>query len=254
MAVRRSGVSYADFSGGDCNFVIGCTPIDELCTNCYARALIEGRQGKDFSKVTIYPDKLKRLEHAKFDEVGERFCRGEGSRPIAFVVDLGDIFHKDIPLWFLENAFSILRDREDVDWLVLTKRPRRMVHFCSLFFDGPVPAHIWVGTTVGCTESMWRLDWLMTVNARRKWISIEPLIERIPAQALEPFLADPAMAWVAVGGESGPNRRKFKKEWAEEIYQVAQYRGIPFFFKQGSGLRPGSDDKINGQKIKEFPY
>lgn len=47
MPIRRSGIEYADFSSGDASFIIGCTPVNPGCINCYARELIQNRQGRD---------------------------------------------------------------------------------------------------------------------------------------------------------------------------------------------------------------
>ena len=49
MPVRRTNIGYADFSGSDLNFVLGCTPVSAGCKFCYRKALYD-RFGKDFSK------------------------------------------------------------------------------------------------------------------------------------------------------------------------------------------------------------
>jgi protein gp37 len=122
---HRSKIGYADFSGGDANFIIGCTPASAGCINCYARELIEVRQGRDFSKIRLYPEKLHRLGRTKFEENGVLFRRGPGSRPIVFPVDLGDIMHADVPQSFISDALNLMAGRDEVDWLILTKRSRR---------------------------------------------------------------------------------------------------------------------------------
>ena len=41
--------------------------------------------------------------------------------------DLGDIFHPNVRADFIIYAFDVMASRKDVDWIVLTKRPERMV-------------------------------------------------------------------------------------------------------------------------------
>lgn len=50
--MKRSRITWTDYSGGDLNVVTGCTPVSEGCANCYARAIYE-RFGLDHSKVVI---------------------------------------------------------------------------------------------------------------------------------------------------------------------------------------------------------
>lgn len=249
MPIRRSGVGYADFSGGDLNFAIGCTPVSPGCEHCYARALIE-RSGRDFSEITLYPEKLTRLRTARFDERATPFRRGPGSRPLAFPVDLGDLFHPKIPEPFIAKALGIMTRRHDVDWLVLTKRANRLMELSRLWLGRhgwTWPANIWPGVSVESNHYLWRVNRLMNVEAAARWVSMEPLLEDIE----QPYyhllnLVD----WLVVGGESGPNRRPFDKAWARDLYHFA---APPFFFKQGSAYRPGQDHLLDGKVVQNFP-
>lgn len=42
----------------------------------------------------------------------------------------------------------------------------------------------------------------------------------------------PALHWVIVGGESGPNARPMHPEWARSLRDQCVSAGVPFFFKQ----------------------
>lgn len=258
MRARRTKIQYADFSGGDANFIIGCTPESAGCLNCYARALIEGRQRKDFSEVRLYPGKLKRLRTAKFEEKGVPFRRGPGSRPIVFPVDLGDIMHPDVPSDFIYEAFDVMERREDVDWLILTKRAGRLIEF---YLDA-WPPNIWPGVTIENNQNLWRATILSATNAATKWFSVEPMIgpvdldgclgELIQLSDEQGHVGDGAN-WVACGGESGANRRPFDKAWACAVRDICVDYKVPFFFKQGSGRFPGSDNLLDGEVWHQLP-
>ena len=202
MPVRRSNIGWCDFSGADLNFIIGCTPVSEGCLNCYARRIREGRQGRDFSKVQLYPEKLRRLARARFEEKGIPFRRGPGSpqslglrtkgRPIAFPVDMGDLFHPDVPDEFTLEALQVMARRDDVDWAVLTKRVERVIEFERIhlsrvqrsFQRQPLisgfPSNVWIGVTVeNQKRADERIPLLLKVRAAVRWVSVEPMLEPI---------------------------------------------------------------------------
>jgi len=271
---KPSKIGYCDYSGGDLNFVLGCTPVSAGCANCYARRIYD-RFGKDFSKVTVYPDKLKRLLNW---QPKPPYKRGPGSRPLAFVVDMGDLFHEDVSNQFIWDALSMMDCRRDVDWLVLTKRAKRMRGVVTFHWKpSPPPPNIWLGVTVENDDNLWRIDELRRTPAAVRWVSLEPVLEPV---LLRSWLICNACGgtgdwgggdaidcpiclgtgrgggidWVIVGAESGPHRRQFDKEWAWRILDDCRYADIPCFLKQDSAARPGVPllDR-DGREVKEFP-
>ena len=61
------------------------------------------------------------------------------------------------------------------------------------------------------------------------------------------------ISWVIVGGESGPGHRPMDLDWARSIRDQCRAAGVPFFFKQSSGPRPGTGIELDGEVIQEFP-
>lgn len=252
--MRRSKISWCDFSGQEANFTIGCSPVSEGCQQCYARRWAD-RAGIDFSQVQTYPDKLARLLSWKFTP--QPFVRGNG-RPLVFVCDLSDLFHALVPTEFIIDAFEIMSARLNVDWIVLTKRPERMI---SVLFGaegnyylggGDYFSNIVLGVTA---ENQTRADQripLLTDNwMGPTMVSVEPMLERVDLTT-ELWLPH-SISWVIVGAESGPHRRAFDVIWAEALYEQCQAAGVPFFGKQASGLRPGVPLLIGGRELKEWP-
>jgi len=41
--------------------------------------------------------------------------------------------------------------------------------------------------------------------------------------------------------------------WAEEIRDQCIAAGVPFFFKQGNGPRPGMNAELDGRYWREYP-
>jgi len=260
----KSKIAYCDYSGGDLNFVLGCTPVSAGCANCYARRIYE-RFGKDFSKVTIYPEKLERLLKWR---PKPPYKRGAGSRPLALVVDMGDLFHCLVPDEFIRHAFDIMADRSDVDWLVLTKRATKMRH---LLIDWCPAENVWLGVTVENQDNLWRIDELLKTPAALRWVSMEPMLGPID---MEPYLGpvhvnslgvrprnnwdywSAGLDWVVIGAESGPDRKRrpLKWDWAWEVLEVGRREGVPVFLKQDSAPHPGRPllDR-DGHEVKEWP-
>lgn len=249
MPVKRSNISWCDYSGQDLNFVIRgnvkgeceCSP---ECTNCYALTLLQ-RFGTGKPETTFYPEKLARLRTAKFESKDKAFRRGIDSKPIAFACDVGDLFHPKITLEQIANAFDVMKSRSDVDWIVLTKRSDKLLTFSNLY---DIPSNVMCGVTVGCYNSYHRLDDLTYVNCDIKFVSVEPMLESIDLWGYQ-YILD----LVFLGGESGANRRPFDKLWAKQIRDFCKDTGTAFHFKQGSHRYPGRDDMLDGKKYKEFP-
>jgi len=272
MAIKRSSIGWTDFSGGDANFIIGCTPASEGCANCYARTLIESRQGRPFSEVRLYPEKLKRLAKTRFSPGGDAYRRGPGSRPMVFLVDLGDWCHPAVPDEFRTSAFDLLLARDDVDWQWLTKRPEVMAGFVSGYCErrglAQLPAHFWMMVTA---ENQRRYDervpWVLRTPATVRGLSIEPMLGPIvPKAGLEAvarvgkpgsrrviWVTRPTLDWVILGAESGNARRPFDLDWARRVRDECRATGVPFFYKQGSHRFPGRLDVLDGERIKEYP-
>lgn len=234
--IKPSAIGWTDYSGGDLNFVSGCTPVSEGCQNCYARAIYE-RFGRDFGKVTVHHGKLLRLSYQQFG----RSVKTSSPRPMCFVCDTGDLFHEVVPSDFIRDALGIMGRRPDVIWQVLTKRPERLAEFLDCF------AHnVWMGITA---ENQRRLDERLPHLAQwpgTKFISVEPMLEPVT-------LGGQHVDFVICGAESGPNRRPFDVAWAEALYDECREAGIPFFAKQDSALRPGAPLLIHGKEVREWP-
>jgi protein gp37 len=273
--LRRTSIGWADYSGGDLNVVIrgrNCA-ISEGCAHCYVERDFK-RYGREMTDgTTIYPKKLKGLVKATFDPGDVPYRRGPGSKPIMFVADYGDLFCEDVPDHFIFSVLDICSMRRGADWVLLTKRPQRMLDvtndWLEIYGEIPMlPPNIWcLATAENQERADERIPVLLQVRAQALGVSIEPMLEPIRIRDWlqrwnyrgrtgdsKPFIEKGGLSWVIVGAESGPDRRPFKVAWAESIYEQCRAAGVPFFGKQASGPRPGVPLYIiGGREIKEFP-
>ena len=243
--MKRSKIAWCDYSGGDLNFVTGCTPVSEGCANCYARRIYE-RFGRDFSQVQMHPEKLARLWKAAWTR--EANVRGAGSKPLMFVCDTGDLFHEGVAHIFILEALEMMEYRESANWAILTKRPQRAI---NVLFEqegdfrlggGDYIDNIWLGVTAeNQARADERLPLLLSNWGGLSWVSVEPMLGPLD---LSPYLTRNRygghLSWVVCGAESGPGRRVFSVTWAQALYEQCRQAGVAFFGEQDSGLRPGT--------------
>ena len=261
--MKASKISWTDYSGNGLNFITGCTPVSEGCANCYARRIYE-RFGRDFSKVTFHEIKLRLLSRMRFPRYSPK--RGAPHKPMAFVVDTGDLFHDS--LWFddIMCAFDVFAQRQDVIWQVLTKRHERMYEevyrWCRNNNVDAMPANVWFGVSAeNQKRADERIPLLLKTPAAVRFVSVEPMLGPIrmgnvrglnKAGSLGREILDGF--WVICGAESGPNRRPFDVQWAVDLYEQCREAGVPFFYKQGSHVRPGQNHELPGHGVvQEWP-
>lgn len=80
------------------------------------------------------------------------------------------------------------------------------------------------------------------------FLSLEPLIGPLASLPLE------GIHWVIVGGESGPRARPLRSEWVRSIFRQCRTAGVPFFFKQWSGVRKDLAGRaLDGRTYDEMP-
>ena len=111
----------------------------------------------------------------------------------------------------------------------------------------PWPPNLWMGVSVETQDYVRRIDELRRLPAAVRFLSCEPL--------LGPLELDlDGIHWVIVGGESGPRFRPMDPDWARSIRDQCVAAGVPFFFKQWSGLRPKTlGRELDGRDWSQFP-
>jgi protein gp37 len=120
-------------------------------------------------------------------------------------------------------VFETVRKTPHHTYQILTKREQILA---SYFDNRNVPSNVWLGVSVENREQTKRIDALRQIDAKIRFLSIEPLLG--PVGKID--LTD--IHWVIVGGESGAKARPMKSEWAVDIHRQCNEQGVSFFFKQ----------------------
>jgi protein gp37 len=225
------------------NPVTGCTKISPGCDRCYAERFAErfrGVSGHPFENgfdLTLRPERLAQP------------LSWQKSRMI-FVNSMSDLFHKDVPLTFVEQVFETMERAHWHVFQVLTKRSSRLRNFVNARYSKKKsPEHIWLGVSIEDGQRLSRLKHIQDTSASVRFLSIEPLIGQIGQVDLS------GIHWVIAGGESGPGARPLDPMWVREIRDQCIAAKVPFFFKQWGGLRPKSGGRrLDGREWSEWPH
>ena len=230
------------------NPVTGCSPAGEGCKNCYARTMAKRLKAmgqpkyRNGFKVTCHPD-----------ELNSPILRKRKPQRI-FVCSMGDLFHKSVPFDFWAKVWAKMRTvgfRHT--FIVLTKRPLRMRTWVQRWKDvyGEVEPNVWLGVSVSTQREA--DDWIPVLRqcpAAKRIVSYEPAMEYIHWYSLIAGLD-----WLICGCESGPKRRHFDISWPREASAACQEAGVPFFYKQGRGLKNEvvKMPLLDGRRWEEYP-
>ena len=224
------------------NPITGCNKISPGCKFCYAE-----RMSKRL-KAMCSPNYENGFKLALHEHVLELPLKWKKPQTI-FVNSMSDLFHKSVPLEFIQKVFDVMNKTPWHTYQVLTKRSDRLKNLSNKLEWGK---NIWMGVSIENQDYTYRIDDLRNTNAYIKFLSIEPLIEAIRKLKLK------NIQWVIVGGESGPKARPMKEEWVLDIKDQCKEAnggaGVPFFFKQWGGKNKKKAGRLlEGKTWDELP-
>lgn len=243
-----SSSSSIEWTEATWNPTRGCTRVSPGCQNCYAERFAHrlGAEGQAYAGLTKSTPNGPRWRGVLrlIDDAVELPLHWQKPRMI-FVNSMSDLFHDKVPLAFLERIFDVMRRAHWHTFQVLTKRAERLAEVGRTL---SWPSNVWMGVSVESDEYVYRVDHLRRVDARVRFLSLEPLLGPLPSLRLD------GIHWAIVGGESGPGARPMSPEWVRAIRDTCSRAGVPFFFKQWGGVRKSSTGRVlDGRTWDEFP-
>ena len=153
-----------------------------------------------------------------------------------FVVSMGDLFGEWVPDEWIKSVFEACKKAPQHTYYFLTKNTNRYYNY---FIDNPAPENWWIGASAdNANRAHVRSETLNMMNANT-FLSLEPLLEDVAE-----FIDWNGLDWVIIGAQTGPESKKPKKEWVENIISYARAYDIPVFLK----------DNLNWpEKIQNWP-
>lgn len=210
----------------------GCKKCSEGCRNCYMYFLDEqrGKKGSD-----IYRTKSGFKYPLSKDRQGRyKVKSGEQLR----VCMTSDFFLEEADAW-RDEAWSIIRQRPDVVFFLLTKRPER-VRECLPFDWGDGWDNVFFN--VSCENQRRadeRIPILLSLPFKHKGIMCAPFIGEI---SIKKYLASGQLEQVLCDGENYSGARPCHYEWVRRLREECEEYGVTFVFC-GTGRRFVKDGK-----------
>lgn len=211
----------------------GCYPASDGCAYCYFYGPYSKRHGQN----TI-------VKTGEFDKPLAKTAKGVykiQSGKIVATCFASDFFLPEADQWRGE-AWRMIRERPDLDFLILTKRIDRFpVSLPGDWGDG------YGNVNIGCTVENqaladYRLPLFLSYPIKRRFVACSPLLEEID---LTPYFG--GVDHVTVSGESGREARVCDYQWVLSLRKQCEKAGITFWFK-GTGSffrRNGEVQKVN---------
>ncbi|NUM63523.1 MAG: phage Gp37/Gp68 family protein [Ignavibacteriaceae bacterium] len=220
------------------NPLTGCTKISPGCKHCYAERMAKRLQAMG------QPNYVNGFKLTMHKHVLEKPLEWKTPQVI-FVNSMSDLFHKDVPLDFIQRVFETMKRAHWHQFQVLTKRSDRLKEL-SPYLEWT--DNIWMGVSVENEKYIHRIDDLRNTGAKIKFLSVEPLIGPLPKINLW------GINWVIVGGESGPGARPLEREWVVGVRDQCLKSKVPFFFKQWGGVQKKKTGRLlDGKTWDQMP-
>ena len=206
--MSKTKIEWCDYT---INPVKGLCPM--ACSYCYARAMHKRFKWDESIRFdwSVYNDipKIKNPSRIFWGSTMELF--GEW-------VD---------PEW-MRLIFEAVKHHPEHTHIFLTKQPQNLIKF------SPFPDNAWVGVTATHTTYFAEAcAHLRNVEARVKYLSIEPYLGRIAGDEMDKMMLEVAgIKWVIIGQQTPVSATTTPKiEWIEEVTYSCDMAGIPVFHK-----------------------
>lgn len=211
----------------------GCYQISDGCTYCYYYGPYSKRCGQNTVQKTD-----------EFDKPLAKTAKGKDKIPSGKIVATcfaTDFFIPEADAWRAE-AWLMIKQRPDLDFLILTKRIDRFrMSLPDDWGDG------YNNVNIGCTVENqaladYRLPLFLSYPIKRRFIACGPLLGPIN---LAPYLG--GVDHVTVNGESGREARECDYDWVLKIREQCENAGVTFWFKSTGSFfrRDGVVQKVN---------
>jgi protein gp37 len=230
-----SGIEWTESTW---NPITGCNKVSPGCKHCYAERMAERLKAmgqanyRNGFELTLQPQMLELpLQWKKPQTI--------------FVNSMSDLFHKEVPVAYIQRLFEVMRRAHWHCFQVLTKRADRLAEVGEQI---DWPANVWMGVSVENADYVDRIDCLRGTGAKVKFLSLEPLLGPLAKLDLR------EIDWVIVGGESGPGSRAMDPKWVADIREQCHGALVPFFFKQWGGKNKKKAGRLlDGRTWDEMP-
>lgn len=217
----------------------GCKKISEGCKNCYMYYLdrFRNQDGSNIYKVTNnfdYPLHKDRKGNYKIRS-------GEQLR----ICMTSDFFLEEADEWRKE-AWEIIRQRPDVIFFILTKRPERVKDNLPDWWEDGLENVFFNVTCENQRRADERIPILFSLPFKHKGIMVAPFIGSIK---IEKYLKEGIIEQVIAGGENYDGARPLEYDWVKALSDDCKKYNTRFIFIETGNIFV-KDKKIYNIKSK----
>ena len=223
----------------------GCQKKSEGCLNCYMYYLDKKHQNK------ISSDKVYRTNNFNYPLQKNRdgtykVKAGEQLR----VCMTSDFFVEDADKW-RDEAWNIIRQRKDVSFFILTKRPERVLNNLPSDWEDGYENVFFNITCENQKRALERIPYLLKLPFKHKGIMCAPLLSEID---IGEYLDSGLIEQVIVGGENYDGARPCHYEWVKKLAADCRKRNIRFCFIETGTVfvKEGKQYKIKSKDIQSI--
>lgn len=208
---------------------IGCTKVSPACKFCYAERDWDHR----FHRVQWGPKGPRSLtsdDTWNKPLLWDRQAAMLGEIHSCFAFSLADNMddHPSIQQAWRDRLFNLIRATQNLEWLLLTKRPENWAKFLPSL-EQPM-ANVRLGVSIEDQE--WadvRAPFLQMAHnlGWKTFVSYGPACGPVDWDALLPYVD-----WLVSEGESGPQARPSHPDWFRQARDACARHGVPFHHKQ----------------------
>ncbi|MHC2068128.1 DUF5131 family protein [Bremerella sp. T1] len=221
----------------------GCNKVSAACRHCYIGQIMRRSGNEPFDG----PMRTKTTWRLPFR--WNRAAIGTGERLRIFTCSMSDFFHPGADKWRCE-AWAIIQACQNLDWLILTKRPELIRDRLPSDWGTGYP-NVWMGVTVEDQSHIKRIDKLAKIPAAVRFVSAEPLLGPVYfGRRLR------QLDWVITGCEKAAKakRRGLENSWVRNIRDECEASGVALFHKQYyQGNKIMFDGLIDGKIYQKWP-
>lgn len=220
----------------------GCHKVSAACLHCYIGQIMRRSGNEPF-------EGPMRTKTWKDPQRWNRKALKDGMRRRVFTCSMSDFFHPGADAW-RSDAWQVIRESDQLDWLILTKRPELIVDRLPSDW-GRGYSNVWLGTTIEEQSQLSRLEHLVKIPAAVRFVSAEPLLGPVRFGRLIRNLD-----WVITGCERAAKgkRREMNLDSVRSIRNECDAAGVALFHKQYyAGSKLVFDGRIDGEVRQSWP-
>lgn len=193
--MNKTDIEWCDYTW---NPVTGCK---HGCPYCYARKIAERFKGSK-----AWPKGFEPMFH--HERLGDP---AKMKKPqTIFVCSMADLFGDWVPDGWINTVYMSMLRAPQHTYILLTKNPNRAGHrlidnfyqFGVKYWPSQIPQNWWIGASVERTRFTGRIDDLLRIPTKNRFVSFEPLLGNVTSDDFPLNLA--GINQVIIGAQTNP--------------------------------------------------